>query len=104
MTQDAGGVQTYTLSIQVLLFMTALSLIPGALMMMTSFARIIIVLAILRQALGTQEHPATTQIPGRVLHCCLYACFMHDARSFKEVNTVAIQALPGGSADHGSLR
>ncbi|MEW7981158.1 MAG: hypothetical protein AB2813_15625 [Candidatus Sedimenticola endophacoides] len=37
-----GGGQTYTLSIQILLFMTALSLLPGALLMMTSFARIII--------------------------------------------------------------
>ncbi|RLJ22829.1 hypothetical protein DJ030_00170 [bacterium endosymbiont of Escarpia laminata] len=53
--QNPEGGQTYTLTIQILFFMTALTLLPGALMMMTSFARIIIVLAILRQALGTQN-------------------------------------------------
>lgn len=49
---NADGGQTYSLSIQVLFLMTALTLLPGALLMMTSFARIIIVLAILRQALA----------------------------------------------------
>ena len=42
--QTPDGGQTYTLSIQILLFMTALTLLPGALMMTTSFARILIVL------------------------------------------------------------
>lgn len=63
---DQGG-QTYTLSIQVLLFMTALTLLPGALLMMTSFARIIIVLAILRQALGTQNTPSNQIMIGLAL-------------------------------------
>lgn len=43
-TADGGG-QTYSLTIQILMFMTMLSLLPGALMMMTSFARIVIVLS-----------------------------------------------------------
>ncbi|MBA1329659.1 flagellar biosynthesis protein flip, partial [Candidatus Endoriftia persephone str. Guaymas] len=86
-TQDAGGVQTYTLSIQVLLFMTALSLIPGALMMMTSFARIIIVLAILRQALGTQSTPNNQILVGIALFLTIFIMMP----VFKEVNTVAIQ-------------
>jgi len=58
LTPDGQGGQTYTLSIQVLLFMTALSLLPSALMMMTSFARILIVLSLLRQALGTASTPS----------------------------------------------
>ena len=46
-SQGGRSGQTYSLSIQVLLFMTALTMLPAGLMMMTSFARIIIVLAIL---------------------------------------------------------
>jgi flagellar biosynthetic protein FliP len=52
-----GGGETYTLSIQVLALMTALTLLPAALITMTSFTRIVIVLAILRQALGTAQTP-----------------------------------------------
>jgi flagellar biosynthesis protein FliP len=67
-----GGEQTYSLSIQILLFMTALSLLPGALLMMTSFARIIIVLAILRQALGTQNTPSNQLLVGLALFLTLF--------------------------------
>jgi flagellar biosynthesis protein FliP len=59
-----GGAQTYSVSIQVLLFMTALTLLPAALMMMTSFTRIIIVMAILRQALGTAQTPSNQILVG----------------------------------------
>ena len=74
MTVTAGedGGQVYTLSIQVLLFMTALTLLPGALLMMTSFARIIIVLAILRQALGTQNTPSNQLLVGLALFLTLF--------------------------------
>lgn len=67
-----GGEQTYSLSIQILLFMTALSLLPGALLMMTSFARIIIVLAILRQALGTQNTPSNQLLVGLALFLTIF--------------------------------
>lgn len=60
-TPGPGGQDTYSLSIQVLILMTVLSLLPSALIMMTSFTRIIIVLAILRQGLGTAQTP-TNQI------------------------------------------
>ena len=60
--RDADGGQDYSVKLQILLLMTALSLIPGMLMVLTSFTRIIIVLAILRQALGLQQSP-----PNRVL-------------------------------------
>ncbi len=55
---EADGQQTYSVSIQVLLLMTALTLLPGALMIMTSFTRIVIVLAILRQAMGLNQTPS----------------------------------------------
>ncbi|HHJ16484.1 MAG TPA: flagellar biosynthesis protein FliP [Gammaproteobacteria bacterium] len=68
----ADGSETYTVTIQVLLFMTALSLLPAALMMMTSFTRIVIVLAILRQALGTQSSPSNQVIIGLALFLSLF--------------------------------
>lgn len=86
-TTDSQGGQTYTLTIQVLLFMTALTLLPGALMMMTSFARIIIVLAILRQALGTQNTPSNQILVGLALFLTLFIMMP----VFTEVNQVAVQ-------------
>lgn len=56
------GAQDYHIKLQILFFMTLLGLLPSLLLMMTSFTRIIVVLAILRQALGLQSSP-----PNRVL-------------------------------------
>jgi flagellar biosynthetic protein FliP len=64
---DGSGGQTYTLTLQVLLVMTALSLLPAGLMLMTSFTRIVIVLAILRQALGTAQTPSNQILIGLAL-------------------------------------
>ena len=63
-TPGPGGSQTYTLSIQTLLTITALTFIPAALLMMTSFTRIIIVLSLLRHALGTQTSPPNQVLIG----------------------------------------
>jgi flagellar biosynthetic protein FliP len=63
-TPGAGGSQTYSLSIQTLVTLTALTFIPAALLMMTSFTRIIIVLSLLRHALGTQTSPPNQVIVG----------------------------------------
>ena len=60
----AGGGTNYTLSLQTLLFMTALGFLPAVLLMMTSFTRIVIVLSLLRQALGTQHAPPNQVIVG----------------------------------------
>jgi flagellar biosynthetic protein FliP len=59
-----GGGQTYTLSLQTLLLLTSLSFLPAALLMMTSFTRIIIVLSLLRHALGTQSSPPNQVLIG----------------------------------------
>ena len=72
MTPVAGGGETYTLSMQVLALMTALSLLPAALITMTSFTRIIIVLAILRQALGTAQTPSNQILIGLALFLSLF--------------------------------
>ena len=59
----AGGTQ-YSLSVQTLLLLTSLSFLPAIVLMMTSFTRIIIVMSLLRHALGTQTSPPNQVIVG----------------------------------------
>ena len=61
------GGQQYSLTLQLLGLMTTLTLLPSMLLMMTSFVRIIIVLSILRQALGTAQTPPNTVLVGLAL-------------------------------------
>ncbi|WP_240901197.1 flagellar type III secretion system pore protein FliP [Thioalkalivibrio sp. XN279] len=61
------GTQQYSVTLQVLLLMTLLSLVPAALIMTTSFTRIIVVLAILRQGMGTQQTPNNQVLIGLAL-------------------------------------
>jgi len=68
----ANGGETYTLSIQILALMTVLTLLPAGLLMMTSFTRIIIVFAILRQALGTAQTPTTQTLVGLALFLTIF--------------------------------
>ena len=69
---NPSGGQTYSVSLQVLALMTLLTMLPAALMMMTSFTRIIIVLAILRQALGTAQTPTTQTLIGLALFLTMF--------------------------------
>ena len=71
-TPSPGGGQTYTLSLQTMLLLTSLSFLPAALLMMTSFTRIIIVLSLLRQALGTQSSPPNQVLIGLALFLTLF--------------------------------
>lgn len=61
--QGPGGT-SYSVPIQTLLFFTALSFLPAVLLLMTAFTRIVIVLSLLRQALGTQAAPPNQVILG----------------------------------------
>jgi len=63
-TPSADGGETYSVTLQILALMTVLSLLPAALIMTTSFTRIIIVLSILRQALGTAQTPSNQILLG----------------------------------------
>jgi flagellar biosynthesis protein FliP len=63
---------SYSVPIQTLLFFTALSFLPAVLLMMTSFTRIVIVLSLLRQALGTQASPPNQVIVGLSLFLSLF--------------------------------
>ncbi|MEM1404390.1 MAG: flagellar type III secretion system pore protein FliP [Pseudomonadota bacterium] len=69
---SASGGSEYATSIQILLVMTLLTLVPAALITMTSFTRILIVLAILRQALGTAQTPSNQIILGLSLFLSLF--------------------------------
>ncbi|MBU3545095.1 flagellar type III secretion system pore protein FliP [Polynucleobacter sp. MWH-Mekk-B1] len=63
----AGGGQNYSLSLQTLILLTSLSFLPAVLLMMTSFTRIIIVLSLLRQAIGAQSSPPNQVLLGLAL-------------------------------------
>ncbi|MES2117290.1 MAG: flagellar type III secretion system pore protein FliP [Pseudomonadota bacterium] len=84
-----GGGTSYTLPIQTMLLMTALSFIPAALLMMTSFTRIIIVLSLLRQALGTQSAPPNQVMVGLALFLTLFVM----GPVFDKIYTEAYQPL-----------
>jgi len=61
---QSAGSTSYSVPVQTLLFFTALSFLPAVLLMMTSFTRIVIVLSLLRQALGTQAAPPNQVVIG----------------------------------------
>nr|WP_317133927.1 flagellar type III secretion system pore protein FliP [Marinomonas maritima] len=84
---NADGSQDYSVSLQILFIMTALTLLPAALMMMTAFTRIIIVLAILRQAIGLQQTPSNQIMIGMALFLTLFIM----TPTLDRVNEVALQ-------------
>jgi flagellar biosynthesis protein FliP len=101
----AGGGQTYTLSLQTLLLLTSLSFLPAALMMMTSFTRIIIVLSLLRQALGTQTAPPNQVLVGLALFLTLFVMgpvldkiYTDAYQPLSENKITMMQALDKGAA------
>lgn len=67
-----GSNMSFSVPIQTLLFFTALSFLPAALLMMTGFTRIVIVLSLLRQALGTQSSPPNQVIVGLSLFLTIF--------------------------------
>lgn len=80
----ADGGRGYSLTLQVLALMTVLTLLPSLLLMMTSFTRIIIVLAILRQALGTAQTPSNQILLGLALFLTLFIMAPVFERSWTE--------------------
>lgn len=83
-TPTENGGESYSITLQVLALMTALSLLPAALMMMTSFTRIIIVLAILRQGLGTAQTPSNQILVGLALFLTLFVMAPVFERAYVE--------------------
>jgi flagellar biosynthetic protein FliP len=71
-TPTPGGGQSYSLHLQTLLLLTALTFLPALLLLMTGFTRIIIVLSLLRQALGTPTAPPNQVLIGLALFLTLF--------------------------------
>jgi len=67
-----GGGQTYTLSLQTLILISSLTFLPAILLMMTGFTRIIIVLSLLRSAIGTPASPPNQVLIGLALFLTLF--------------------------------
>lgn len=84
---NEDGSQTYSVTLQILALMTALTFLPAMLMMMTCFTRIIIVFSILRQAIGLQQTPSNQIILGLTL----FLTFFIMSPVLDKVNQVAIQ-------------
>lgn len=82
-----------SLSLQILLLMGLLTLLPAIVLMMTSFTRILIVLSILRQALGLQQSPPNQVLIGLALFLSLFVM----APTLAQVNALAIEPYAAGT-------
>ena len=113
--KNVGGVTLPTLSlgfkstqnpdevvsvIKIIIMLTVLTLAPAILILMTSFTRIVVVLAFLRQALGTQQMPPNQLLVG----LSLFLTFFIMAPAISEVNTNAIQPYMKGSVSQEVAR
>jgi len=92
---DGGSTDgtTYSVTLEILALMTVLTLLPAILLMMTSFTRIIIVLSILRQALGTAQTPSNQIILGLSLFLTLFIM----SPVFDQVYQIAVQPYMAGN-------
>ncbi|WP_306300104.1 flagellar type III secretion system pore protein FliP [Erythrobacter sp. LQ02-29] len=90
---DGQGQAPLTLSLQLLLIMALLTVLPALVLMMTSFTRIIIVLSILRQALGLQQSPPNQVLIGLSLFLSLFVM----APTLTTVNEQALQPYSAGT-------
>ena len=92
-SSGADGSTSYSLSLQILALMTAMTVLPSVVLGMTSFTRIIIVLSILRQAMGTQQTP-----PNQVLIAiALFLTFFIMSPTLTSVYDTAAQPYLNGT-------
>jgi flagellar biosynthetic protein FliP len=92
-SQGAGEETPLSFSIQLLLVMSLLTVLPALVLMMTSFLRILVVLSILRQALGLQGSPPTQVLVGLSLFLSMFVM----APTFDAVNTLAVEPYSSGA-------
>ena len=92
-TPGPDGSQTWSFNIETLVFMTMLSFLPAMLLMMTGFTRIIIVLSLLRTAMGTNTAPPNSVLIGLALFLTFYAM----SPVFDQVYELAYQPLSAGT-------
>lgn len=86
-TTGKQGAQTYTVTIQILALMTLLTVLPALLLTMTSFTRIMIVLSLLRTALGTGQAPSNQVLLGLSMFLTIFIMMP----VLDKVNTEAVQ-------------
>ncbi len=86
-TTRPDGSQEYSLTLQILVLMTLLTFLPSIVIMMTSFTRIVVVLSILRQALGLQQSPSNQVLVGLTLFLTLFIM----GPVFDRINDEALQ-------------
>ncbi len=86
-TGNAKGVQTYSVTLQILALMTIMTLLPAMLLTMTAFTRIMIVFSLLRQALGTGQVPSNQVLLGLSLFLTIFIMMP----VFDKVNVEAVQ-------------
>jgi len=91
----ASGGAPLSMSLQLLLLMGLLTILPALVLMMTSFTRIIIVLGILRQALGLQQSPPNQVLIGLSLFLSLFVM----APTLEQVNASAIEPYANGQIE-----
>lgn len=92
-SMNGGGPTGMTMSLQLLLIMGLLTILPSLLLMMTSFTRILVVLSILRQAIGLQQSPPNQVLIGLSLFLSLFVM----APTLEKVNANAIAPYASGA-------
>jgi flagellar biosynthetic protein FliP len=92
---DLTKKENFSSAMQLIILLTILSLAPAILLMMTSFTRIIIVLSLLRQALGTQQLPPNQVLIG----LSMFMTFLVMAPTWQRVNSEALQPYMNGEMD-----
>jgi flagellar biosynthetic protein FliP len=92
---DLTKLETFSSALQIIILLTVLSLAPAILIMMTSFTRIIIVLSLLRQALGTQQLPPNQILIG----LALFMTFLVMGPTWQRVNNEALQPYMDGKME-----
>ncbi len=104
LTTNPDGSQSYSLSLQVLVLMTVMSFLPAMLLAMTSFTRIIIVLALLRQAMGTMSTPTNQILIGLALFLTFFIMTPVIDKSYDTaVKPYIDETMPADEALHKAL-
>ncbi len=85
-TNNAGNQETYSITLQIIALMTAMTVLPALVLTMTSFTRVVIVLGMLRQAIGMPQTPSNQILIGMAL----FLTFFIMSPIFNEVNNTAV--------------
>ena len=95
---DLAKRENFSSAMQIIVLLTVLSLAPAILLMMTSFTRIVIVLSLMRQALGTQQLPPNQVLIG----LALFMTFLVMGPTWQRMNSQALQPYLNGQLSQGA--